>query len=219
MLKTLSGLGVKATFFVVGSQVVQFPQVLKDAFDQGHEICIHTWSHHALTTMETGKIISELEWTLRVVMDVTRVRPNCLRPPFGDIDDRVRSIAKAMGLQIYHWNYDTMDYNMESNPSLDIVQDAGKFSARWKERLQGVVSLQHDLQQFTVAKAKELIEAVKGGGMIPMSIAQCLGTPQAPIKSPVDPSSPSTRSDPAPSKSWASTCKPGMILKYTLCLV
>jgi len=39
--------GVKATFFVVGSRVVERPAVLIEEYMAGHEISVHTWSHHA----------------------------------------------------------------------------------------------------------------------------------------------------------------------------
>jgi hypothetical protein len=38
---------IKATFFVVGSRVVERPQVLIEEYMAGHEISVHTWSHHA----------------------------------------------------------------------------------------------------------------------------------------------------------------------------
>jgi hypothetical protein len=34
------------------------------------------------------------------------VTPNTFRPPYGDIDDRVRAIALAMGLQPIIWTRD-----------------------------------------------------------------------------------------------------------------
>ena len=48
--KLLNYLGTKdilATFFVVGSRVVERPTVLIEEYMAGHEISVHTWSHHA----------------------------------------------------------------------------------------------------------------------------------------------------------------------------
>ena len=48
--KLLNYLGTKnilATFFVVGSRVVERPAVLIEEYMAGHEISVHTWSHHA----------------------------------------------------------------------------------------------------------------------------------------------------------------------------
>lgn len=38
---------------------------------------IHTWSHRALTTMTTEKIISELEYTSQAIQTVIGLRPKC----------------------------------------------------------------------------------------------------------------------------------------------
>lgn len=34
-----------ATFFVVGSRVIEYPDVLREEYMSGHEISVHTWSH------------------------------------------------------------------------------------------------------------------------------------------------------------------------------
>lgn len=43
LLAFLKTIDVKVTFFVVGKQVTAWPEILKEAYDQGHEIGIHTW--------------------------------------------------------------------------------------------------------------------------------------------------------------------------------
>lgn len=48
-------------------------------------------------------VIAEIVWTMRAVRELIGVTPTLLRPPFGDIDPRVRSIAKALGLHVIIW--------------------------------------------------------------------------------------------------------------------
>lgn len=69
----------------------------------GHEISVHTWSHPALTKLTNEQIVAELGWTRKAIQAVTGVTPTTMRPPYGDIDDRVRAIALAMGLQPVIW--------------------------------------------------------------------------------------------------------------------
>jgi peptidoglycan/xylan/chitin deacetylase (PgdA/CDA1 family) len=45
LLNYLEQKNVHATFFVVGSRVVERPSVLVEEYMQGHEISVHTWSH------------------------------------------------------------------------------------------------------------------------------------------------------------------------------
>lgn len=46
LLNYLDEKDLKATFFVVGSRVIERPDVLTEEYMQGHEISVHTWSHH-----------------------------------------------------------------------------------------------------------------------------------------------------------------------------
>jgi hypothetical protein len=39
-----------ATFFVVGSRVIERPAVLVEEYMGGHEISVHTWSHQVSIT-------------------------------------------------------------------------------------------------------------------------------------------------------------------------
>ena len=40
---------------------------------------------------------------MKAIKDVTGVTPNTFRPPYGDLDDRVRAVAAAMGLRPIQW--------------------------------------------------------------------------------------------------------------------
>jgi len=44
---------ITSTFFVVGSRVIQFPDVLIEEYMAGHEISVHTWSHHVSLVLVT----------------------------------------------------------------------------------------------------------------------------------------------------------------------
>jgi peptidoglycan/xylan/chitin deacetylase (PgdA/CDA1 family) len=103
LLNDLKASNILATFFVVGSRVVQRPDVLLEEYMAGHEISVHTWSHRPLTSLTTEQVVAELGWTRKAIKAVLGVTPTTMRPPFGDIDDRVRAISLAMGLVPILW--------------------------------------------------------------------------------------------------------------------
>lgn len=45
LLNYLGAKDILATFFVVGSRVIQYPLILVEEYMAGHEISVHTWSH------------------------------------------------------------------------------------------------------------------------------------------------------------------------------
>ena len=97
LLDYLKSINEKVTFFIVGTQVLQYPEILKRAYDEGHEIAMHSWSHHNMASLTNEQVIAELKWNEQVIKEVIGVSPRFFRPPFGNIDNRVRDIAKALG--------------------------------------------------------------------------------------------------------------------------
>lgn len=77
---------IKATFFVVGSRVLQRPEVLKRVYQEGHDIGIHTWSHPYLSSLSNQQIVAEIMYTSQAIKDVIGVTPKYMRPPFGTIN-------------------------------------------------------------------------------------------------------------------------------------
>ena len=121
---------LKSTFFIVGSRAVYNPATLQAEYMQGHQLSVHTWSHTALTTQSNAQIVAELGWTREAIRQITGVSPNTMRPPYGDIDDRVRAISMAMGMTPILWTtdgdleYDTNDWRIASGDSVySVVQD------------------------------------------------------------------------------------------------
>jgi peptidoglycan/xylan/chitin deacetylase (PgdA/CDA1 family) len=78
--------------------------MVQSEYMAGHQLSVHTWSHPYLTKLTNEQIVAELGWTKKVIHDVTGVTPNTFRPPYGDIDDRVRAIAAQMGLTPIIWS-------------------------------------------------------------------------------------------------------------------
>ena len=81
LLDQLKAQNVKATFFVVGSRVINNPDILLRAYNEGHEIAIHTWSHPAQTTITNDQIVAEIVWNAKIIKDVIGVTPRVMRPP------------------------------------------------------------------------------------------------------------------------------------------
>lgn len=108
LLTYLESQSLHATFFIVGSRVLYRPEIVQYEYMTGHELSVHTWSHGGvdqlgLTSMTNEQIVAELGYTKKIIKEVTGVTPSTMRPPYGDIDDRVRAICLAMGLMPVIW--------------------------------------------------------------------------------------------------------------------
>ncbi|KAG0083277.1 chitin deacetylase [Podila epicladia] len=111
LLRFLGEKKVKATFFLVGGNVAQYPELVVQEAQAGHHLASHTWSHHALTTLTNEEIVAEMRWTEKAIFDATGYRVRYMRPPYGDVDNRVRFVLKKMGYTIVDWSGDRFDSN------------------------------------------------------------------------------------------------------------
>ncbi|ORX97530.1 glycoside hydrolase/deacetylase, partial [Basidiobolus meristosporus CBS 931.73] len=170
---------MKAMFCVVGSRVVQNPEILKRTYQEGHEICVHTWSHTALTSQSNDQIVAEMKWTEKAIHDTIGVVPKYMRPPFGDIDNRVRAIMRGLGYKVILWNMDTSDWKLNSpgsnyNPD-NVRQTFVDFiNTRVPTLQQGVISLEHDLRAEGVKQFPIAVNLMKTAGFSMISVGQCL---------------------------------------------
>ena len=170
---------VRSTFCVIGSRVKESPDLLLRAYQQGHQICIHSWSHRALTSQSTPIVVAELLWTMMIVEQVTGQRPRYYRPPMGDYDDRVRAIANAMGLKVIVWNYDTSDFQLNLNQTMSLDQvtkdAAGQVKVQLTNATSGVMALEHDNSNRTARVGTSVIQLLLANKLVPMPATECLG--------------------------------------------
>ncbi|MDI9260631.1 polysaccharide deacetylase family protein [Alicyclobacillus sendaiensis] len=118
ILSTLRDYGVPATFFCIGEQVERFPDVLKAIHDAGHEIGNHTMTHPHLTKLTDAEIERELRECQAAIEKVVPVPIRYFRPPYGDIDDRVRRIAASLHEEVILWDVDSLDWSGIPGPAV-----------------------------------------------------------------------------------------------------
>ncbi|KAL9936897.1 hypothetical protein V8E36_004132 [Tilletia maclaganii] len=188
LLHYLDSTKLKATFFVVGSRAISRPEMIQAELMDGHQLSVHTWSHPALTTLSNEDIYLELRWTMEVLQDITGLTPNTMRPPYGDIDDRVRAVCKLLGLTPVIWSntaegpMDTQDWEIPSG-GVTAVQAYVNFEKIFQQAPtldSGYIVLEHDLYEQTVDLATKVV-LPQALALSPkqylMPVVQCLNKP------------------------------------------
>lgn len=83
LLEVLEKYDAKATFFLVGSKIdMNTSQVVKQAYDAGHEIANHSFSHMDMSGMTADKVEYEFQKVQEAVKQITGEEPKFFRPPF-----------------------------------------------------------------------------------------------------------------------------------------
>ncbi|CAD6970229.1 unnamed protein product [Tilletia controversa] len=144
----------KASLYYIGSNVLDWPLQAQRGLADGHAICAHTWSHRPMTTLQSENVFAELWYTVKIIKDIVGVAPRCWRPPYGDVDDRVRSIANAMGLSTHIWTDDTDDYLVQPlGPSSTAAVEqnyANIIATAAAKPNQGIIVLTHEINGGTM---------------------------------------------------------------------
>ena len=149
VLDVLERYGVRATFFVIGSNVEDYPELVLREIAAGHEIGSHTYSHLHIIGQSEESIEEELRHCENVLRDCASVRPRLFRPPEGVYGEGVLRAAAAFGYKVIYWSVDTRDW---THPSVEKIVDNVLNNTRG-----GSIILFHD---FAVGKS-ETIEALE----------------------------------------------------------
>ncbi|KIJ50832.1 carbohydrate esterase family 4 protein [Sphaerobolus stellatus SS14] len=160
LLEYLKDNNLKSTFAVVGGSNYFFPDILRTEYVSGHHIIVHTYRHPYMTTLTTPEVVAELGYTRKIIKDTIGVTPAYWRPPYGDVDDRIRAIAFAMGLETIIWtrNPSTLDQFDTNDWRIPAGQVTGPQAFQQFENIltnasllnTGFIVLEHDLYQQTV---------------------------------------------------------------------
>lgn len=171
---------VQATHFYIGQNVVQYYKFAQQAHENGDDLAVHTWTHPYMTTLSNEVVMAELAWTMQSISDLTGGRvPRFWRPPYGDSDNRVRAIAKLLGLVTVIWNDDTNDWAITENPPTQSVSGATKVltKAYAGPKSPGLCILEHELSTQSVNIFINNFPLIAQNGWTAKSIAGALGSP------------------------------------------
>lgn len=105
---------VPATFFVIGENVRAHPAVTRRTSALGFTIGNQTYSHENLTRLSDAGIRSTLRRTREAIVSAGARPSSLMRPPYGAINDRVRSVVGGMGLVPVLWTVDPRDWDGRS---------------------------------------------------------------------------------------------------------
>jgi peptidoglycan/xylan/chitin deacetylase (PgdA/CDA1 family) len=135
---------------VVGTRAAAMPQILQRAYQGGHEIGNHSWSHPDLTTLPRDQVQAQVMQTQAAVVAAGIPAPRLFRPPYGAMNAMVKS---QIHLTLAMWNVDPEDWGAKDPSKLAERVIAGAKPG-------GVVDL-HDIDSATVAALPAILQNLK----------------------------------------------------------
>src|SRR6266851_2962337 len=167
LLDLLAAHHIKATFFVIGENVAEHPDIVARAAREGHEIGNHSWSHPNFAKMSDPGVRSQLRRTDDAIKSATGMRPNLLRPPYGSITAREkRWIHDEFGYQIILWDVDPNDWK---RPGPSVVRNR-----ILKETRPGSIVLSHDIHPGTIEAMPRTFDALEAKGFKFVTVSELI---------------------------------------------
>ncbi|WP_431683650.1 polysaccharide deacetylase family protein [Kitasatospora sp. KL5] len=102
-LDALDALGVRATFFVLGSMLERSPVLGRELVLRGHEVAVHGWYHRRPWYPRPGRDLAELRAAAAAVAEVCGERPSWYRPPYGVLSSGLAAAAHRLRLRTVLW--------------------------------------------------------------------------------------------------------------------
>lgn len=154
LLKGLRDRDVRATFFLCGYRMEEYPELADRIFQEGHEIGCHGYSHKEMTSMSRREIAEEIGKMRALLPEGCRL--TFLRPPGGLSSDAVDQVAGAQGLSILSWSVDPRDWATRDAHAVE--------QAVLRTVKDGDIILLHDMSDSSVRAALDIVDALQSRG-------------------------------------------------------
>src|SRR5438094_4551429 len=196
LLDLLAARHIKATFFVIGENVAEHPEIVARAAREGHEIGNHSWSHPNFGKMSDESVRRQLQQTDDAIKNATGKRPTLMRPPYGSITAREK-----------HWIHDEFDYDIilwDVDPYDWKRPGPGVVRARiLKETRPGSIVLSHDIHPGTIEAMPSTFDELEAKGFKFVTVSELIRMAAARPSHASGNVSPSATGSPSPTASPA----------------
>ena len=153
LLDELKKRGVPATFFVLGSEVELYPDLVRRACDEGHLIGVHAYKHVNLRTLSDADAIDQVNRTNEAIHDACGQYASYIRPPYGcwkeDLDYEVQMVEVLWDIDPRDWATTSADLVVQR-----VLQDVEENS----------IILLHDASKSSVQAACRIIDELQAQG-------------------------------------------------------
>lgn len=180
VLDALEQSGARATFFVVGRKVEQYPDVVREIHARGHALGLHGFEHDRLFTLKSPSYVArDIRRTQDAVERACGVRPILFRPPIGYVTPRTALGAARAGVRLVAWSARALDGLGKT--------DVDRVVRRVESRLApGTIVMLHDASEretfepAAVEALPRILAAIRARGLETVTVPELETSPSAP---------------------------------------
>ncbi|MBN9502804.1 MAG: hypothetical protein BGO01_12495 [Armatimonadetes bacterium 55-13] len=205
ILDELKRLGVPGTFFLIGQNAEEHPDIVERIYAEGHEIGNHSFTHPDIGAVGDRRAALELNATQRAIESITGRSTILFRPPYNadsqpstpdqvapvEIADRLHYVTVGENIDPQDWDLRVPLGNGQSRSKTadDIVRDVLRdVRSRQGTDNEGNIILLHDAggdRSATVAALAQIVPALQKEGYKFVTVGDLIGKPHAQIMPPI----------------------------------
>ncbi|HVI42844.1 MAG TPA: LysM peptidoglycan-binding domain-containing protein [Anaerovoracaceae bacterium] len=156
LLKTLSDNKIKATFFLSGIWLINFPPLVRAIAAEGHEIGNHSHTHPHMTLMSSAEVDNQVMRTDALISNISGSSPYLFRPPYGEYNQAMLNNISSLGYVSIMWTIDSLDWK---SPGVDQI------TSRIVNNIEpGAIILMHQSSSQTSEALPDIIYKLKEKG-------------------------------------------------------
>ncbi len=167
LLDMLKARNIKVTFFVIGKNAAEYPDILKRIAAEGHEIANHSWSHPDLAKLPQDTVRGELSKTQDAITNTIARPVTLLRPPYGALQTNQKQwVHDTYGYRIILWDVDPLDWR---RPGAAVVSERILKGAK-----PGSIILSHDIHPGTIEAMPGTLDQLIARGFQFVTVSELL---------------------------------------------
>lgn len=164
LLDGLRDRGAHVTFFMLGQNAAAYPDIVRRAWEEGHQICSHTYGHRDLKELSYSDLRSEVERTDATFDNaIGQDLSYWLRPPYGSYDD---TVLNRVGVPCVYWSVDTLDWKT--------LNSEAAYTEFVNSARDGAIILMHDIHRTTIPAALSAIDTLMQEGYEFVTVTELL---------------------------------------------
>jgi len=167
VLDVLDRYNAKATFFLVGTNMVKNPELVERMIARGHQICNHSWSHRILRGISSREMVKEVTMFDEASKQWLQTPSIYLRPPKGEMSIKLLLYIFLRRKKIVLWNKDPEDYKAESTEEITSYFKINTIS-------DGDIVLLHDKTKYISESLSEILSEICARGLKPVVLSDAV---------------------------------------------
>ncbi|WP_088188346.1 polysaccharide deacetylase family protein [Desulfosporosinus sp. FKA] len=118
LLETLKRHKISATFFVIAEKAAQYPELIQQMAEEGHQIGVHSFSHRYAWFTSPRKTVQEWTDSVRVLEQILGQKITWMRPPWGTFNLVTWLWLKRHHMRAVLWNVEGHDWEVRRSPEV-----------------------------------------------------------------------------------------------------